>query len=142
LFKNSNSIYRIDADGGHDVVHCDRGIAAIEFHVDTVGTTECDALQCISRCAILSWQARPYGGGHTVAFFLLTGCAVLVSGYRTSRLIMLLALILLFSMMTELSQLLVDGRNPKFKDLVFDLIGVMAALLIFYFPRFLALRRT
>ena len=80
--------------------------------------------------------------GHTVAFFLLTWCAIRVSGFRTSRLIMLLMLIMLFSVMTELSQLLVEGRNPKLADLVFDLIGVMAALLIFYFPRFLALRKT
>lgn len=80
--------------------------------------------------------------GHTVAFFLLTWCAVRVSGYRTNRLMMLLGLILLFSMITELSQLLVDGRNPKFRDVVFDLTGVLAALLMFYFPRFLALRKT
>lgn len=80
--------------------------------------------------------------GHTVAFFLLTWCAVRVSGYSTMRLIMFLGLILLFAMITELSQLLVDGRNPKFRDIVFDLTGVLAALLVFYFPRFLVLRST
>lgn len=80
--------------------------------------------------------------GHTVAFFLLTWCAVRVSGRSTTRLMMLLGMILLFTMITELSQLLVDGRNPKLRDIVFDLTGVLAALLLFYFPRFLALRKT
>lgn len=80
--------------------------------------------------------------GHTVAFFLLTWCAVRISGHSTTRLMMLLGLILLFSMITELSQLLVDGRNPKLRDIVFDLTGVLAALLIFYFSKFLALRET
>lgn len=80
--------------------------------------------------------------GHTLAFFLLTWGAIRVSGYNTSALVLLLGLILLFSMFTELSQLLVEGRNPKLRDIVFDLTGVLAALLIFYFPRFLTLRKT
>ncbi len=78
--------------------------------------------------------------GHTVAFFLLTWGAVRVSGRSTARLMVLLMLILVFALITEVSQLLVDGRNPKIRDIVFDLTGVLAALLIFYFPRFLALR--
>ena len=80
--------------------------------------------------------------GHTIAFFLLTWCAVRVSGNSTTRLVVLLGLIFLFAMTTEVSQLMVEGRNPKFRDIVFDLVGVLAALLVFYFPRFLVLRNT
>ena len=80
--------------------------------------------------------------GHTVAFFLLTWCAIKVSGKSTLRLMMLLGMILTFTLVTELSQLLVEGRNPRLRDIVFDLIGVLAALLVFYFPRFLVLRNT
>ena len=80
--------------------------------------------------------------GHTVAFFLLTWCAILLSGRSTACLVAFLGLILLYSVVTEVSQLMVDGRSPKVRDIVFDLTGVGAALLVFYFPRFLTLRDT
>ena len=80
--------------------------------------------------------------GHSIAFFLLTWCAIRVSGQSTMRLVAFLAVILAFTLITEISQLLVDGRNPRFRDIIFDLTGVLAALLAFYFPRFLVLRKT
>jgi len=79
--------------------------------------------------------------GHTLAFFLLTWCAIRISRRSTFRLLTLLSMILIFAAATELSQLLIDGRNPKLRDIIFDLTGVLAAMLLFYFPRFLALRR-
>lgn len=80
--------------------------------------------------------------GHTVAFFLLTWCAIRLSGRSTACLVAFLGLILLYSVITEVSQLMVDGRSARVRDIVFDLTGVVAALLLFYFPRFLTLRNT
>jgi glycopeptide antibiotics resistance protein len=73
--------------------------------------------------------------GHIVAFFLLTFCAIAISRRFGISLPVLLSVLFAFSVATELSQLLVDGRHTRFRDLLFNLSGVSLALLGYYSAR-------
>ncbi|MEE9319793.1 MAG: VanZ family protein [Granulosicoccus sp.] len=70
--------------------------------------------------------------GHIAAFFLLTLCTVTIGQRFCISLLKLLAVIMVFSVATEVSQLMVDGRHTKFQDLLFNLTGVCMALAVTY----------
>lgn len=73
--------------------------------------------------------------GHIIAFFLLTICAAAIGRRFGISLLILLSIILVFAVVTEISQLMVDGRNTKFRDLLFNLTGVSLALISYYLAR-------
>lgn len=69
--------------------------------------------------------------GHVIAFFLLGLCGLKLRSIFGFHWLWLAAAMVGFSVFTELLQLMIDGRTTRFRDFLFDILGVSLALLVY-----------